>query len=87
MSGGNGPLVERAHAKINLYLHVTGRRPDGYHLLDSLAVFAGAHDVLSAVPAVGLDLSVSGRFGASLRGEDPSANLVLRAAALLRGAG
>ncbi len=87
MSGGNGRLVECAHAKINLYLHVTGRRPDGYHLLDSLAVFAGAHDVLSAVPADGLDLSVSGRFGASLREGDASANLVLRAAALLREAG
>ncbi|MFT8713260.1 MAG: 4-(cytidine 5'-diphospho)-2-C-methyl-D-erythritol kinase, partial [Komagataeibacter rhaeticus] len=41
------PLHELAHAKINLYLHVTGRRPaDGYHLLDSLAVFAGAADRL-----------------------------------------
>jgi len=29
-----------ARAKVNLYLHVTGRRADGYHLLDSLIVFA-----------------------------------------------
>ena len=29
-----------APAKINLTLHVTGRRDDGYHLLDSLVVFA-----------------------------------------------
>jgi len=37
-------LSERASAKINLHLHVVGRRPDGYHLLDSLVVFAGAAD-------------------------------------------
>ncbi len=87
MDRAGGRLVERAHAKVNLYLHVTGRRPDGYHLLDSLAVFAGAHDVLSAIPASGLELSVSGRFGALLRGEDVSSNLVVRAAGLLREAG
>ncbi len=86
-SGTDAGLVERAHAKVNLYLHVTGRRPDGYHLLDSLAVFAGAHDVLSAVPASGFGLTVSGRFGATLQGEDASSNLVLRAAALLGGTG
>ncbi len=86
-TGFDGRLVERAHAKINLFLHVTGRRPDGYHLLDSLAVFAGAHDVLSATPAPELGLSVSGRFGATLRQEDASSNLVVRAAGLLRGAG
>ncbi len=87
MSGTDAPLVEHAHAKVNLYLHVTGRRPDGYHLLDSLAVFAGAHDVLSASPASGLGLSVSGRFGAPLREEDASSNLVVRAAGLFRDAG
>lgn len=41
------PLRDTAHAKINLFLHVTGRRNDGYHLLDSLAVFAGAGDELT----------------------------------------
>ncbi len=80
-------LVERAHAKINLFLHVTGRRPDGYHLLDSLAVFAGAHDVLSGTAAPALELSVSGRFGAALHGEEASSNLVVRAGGLLRAAG
>ena len=33
-------VVEKAPAKINLYLHVVGRRADGYHLLDSLVAFA-----------------------------------------------
>ena len=41
-------LTEPAPAKVNLYLHVTGRRDDGYHLLDSLVVFAGIGDTLSA---------------------------------------
>jgi len=32
-------FTEAAPAKVNLFLHVVGRRADGYHLLDSLAVF------------------------------------------------
>ena len=71
-----------AWAKVNLYLHVVGRRPDGYHDLDSLVVFAGLGDVLTVTPGVGLDLSVTGEFAAAVP-SDPS-NLVLRAAAGLR---
>lgn len=78
------PLVERAHAKINLYLHVVGRREDGYHLLDSLAVFAGAHDVLSAEPDRGVSLELAGPFARVLRDEDAAGNLVMRAARLLQ---
>ncbi|MSP04056.1 MAG: 4-(cytidine 5'-diphospho)-2-C-methyl-D-erythritol kinase [Acetobacteraceae bacterium] len=70
-------LRELASAKINLFLHVTGRRPDGYHLLDSVVVFAGAADVLTVEPAEGFSLSLTGPFAASLEGE--SNNLVLRA--------
>ncbi|WP_419730511.1 4-(cytidine 5'-diphospho)-2-C-methyl-D-erythritol kinase [Lichenicola sp.] len=77
-------LVERAHAKINLHLHVVGRREDGYHLLDSLVVFAGAHDVLSAQPGAGLSLELEGRFAGGLAGEAASDNLVIRAARLLQ---
>ena len=40
-------IEEFAPAKVNLALHVTGRRADGYHLLDSLVVFANAGDKLS----------------------------------------
>ena len=71
----------RAPAKINLTLHVTGRRPDGYHLLDSLVVFAGAHDVVTAAPADSLALTVSGAFAPSLAQD--ADNLVLRAARAL----
>jgi 4-diphosphocytidyl-2-C-methyl-D-erythritol kinase len=74
-------LSERACAKINLHLHVTGRRADGYHLLDSLVVFAGAADWLTVEPAEALSLSVTGPFASGLDGE--ADNLVLRAARAL----
>jgi 4-diphosphocytidyl-2-C-methyl-D-erythritol kinase len=70
-----------APAKVNLFLHVTGKREDGYHLLDSLAVFPGVGDKLSAAPAATLSLTISGKFGAALQ-NDPD-NLILRAARLL----
>ncbi len=70
-------LSEFAFAKVNLYLHVTGRRADGYHLLDSLAVFPEAGDALEAKAAPALTLAIEGPFAAALEGGD---NLVLRAA-------
>ena len=72
---------EPARAKVNLFLHVTGKRADGYHLLDSLAVFPQVADVLSAEPAETLTLALSGPFGATLSAEPD--NLVLRAARAL----
>ncbi len=77
-------LTEAARAKVNLYLHVVGRRVDGYHLLDSLAVFPGAADRLSAAPADALMLEVEGPGAAGL-GTGPD-NLVLRAARALASA-
>ena len=74
-------LTEAAPAKLNLFLHVLGRRADGYHLLDSLAVFAAAADRLHAAPADTLTLSVTGPHGAALA--DEADNLVLRAARAL----
>ncbi len=70
--------TEFAPAKINLSLHVTGRRADGYHLLDSLVVFAGVGDRLTAALAGEASLSITGPMAAGLTGE--SDNLVLRAA-------
>jgi 4-diphosphocytidyl-2-C-methyl-D-erythritol kinase len=71
-----------AAAKLNLYLHVLGRRADGYHLLDSLVAFADVGDEIAAEPASELSLAVSGPQAAALAG-DPAANLVWRAALLL----
>jgi 4-diphosphocytidyl-2-C-methyl-D-erythritol kinase len=67
-----------APAKVNLFLHVTGKRADGYHLLDSLAVFPAVGDTIRLAPDDRLSLSISGRFGATLSAEPD--NLVLRAA-------
>lgn len=74
-------LVERAPAKLNLCLHVTGRRADGYHLLDSLVVFADVADRVFASPARGVSLVVAGPEGSGLQAE--ADNLVLRAARLM----
>lgn len=68
-----------APAKINLYLHVTGRRADGYHLLDSLIAFADIGDRITAAPAEALSLTVCGPEAAALAGLGDD-NLVLRAA-------
>jgi 4-diphosphocytidyl-2-C-methyl-D-erythritol kinase len=71
-----------APAKVNLYLHVTGRRADGYHLLDSLVAFLDIGDRLRALPATSLSLTVDGPEAADLAavGDD---NLVMHAARLL----
>jgi 4-diphosphocytidyl-2-C-methyl-D-erythritol kinase len=56
-----GPLLKaRAPAKVNLTLHVLGRRADGYHQLESLVAFAGAADHLTLAPGQALSLSVQG---------------------------
>ena len=69
-----------APAKLNLYLHVTGRRADGYHELDSLVTFTALADTLEIAPADSLVLTVSGPFADALDGGD---NLATRAAAAL----
>lgn len=84
-----GGLREDAPAKINLYLHVTGRREDGYHLLDSLVVFVDARDVVRYEPGADpLCLKLAGRFGEKLNqltvGED---NLVIKAAKKIQALG
>jgi len=79
MSAAEPPSVTAdAPAKINLFLHVTGRRADGYHELDSLIAFAAVSDRISAAPAAALSLAIVGPFAAGLTAGDD--NLVLRAA-------
>ena len=70
-----------APAKVNLYLRVTGRRADSFHLLDSLAVFAGVGDRVTATPADALELTLAGPEAGALAAEPD--NLVLRAARAL----
>jgi len=74
-------VAEFAPAKINLALHVTGQRADGYHLLDSLVVFADVGDNISVTASDQLELSLFGPQASTLpTGPD---NLVLKAAALM----
>lgn len=70
-----------APAKVNLALHVTGRRDDGYHLLDSLVVFAGVGDWLEVQTADQLQLRVTGPRAAGV--PDDHRNLVWQAAEFL----
>lgn len=73
-----------APAKVNLTLHVTGQRDDGYHLLDSLVVFADVADHLTATPASDLTLNVTGPFAQGVPVD--RTNLMMRAAEVLRAA-
>ncbi len=72
------PFTTRAPAKVNLTLHVLGRRADGYHVLESLVVFAGTADLLTLEPGQSLSLTVAGPT-AHLAGATGD-NLVVRAA-------
>lgn len=73
---------EAAPAKINLALHVTGRRENGYHELESLVVFAGVSDEITARPAAADSLKVTGPFATQAGSGD--ANLVLKAVRAFR---
>ncbi len=76
------PVRRAAPAKLNLYLHVLGRREDGYHRLDSLVAFADIADAVTARMAPALSLEITGPFAGALQG-DPRENLVWRAAVAL----
>lgn len=74
-------FTEQAPAKLNLYLHVTGKRDDGYHTLDSLVAFADFGDKITVESCEGLRLSITGPYSVQVpSGPD---NLVLKAAHLL----
>ena len=76
-----GTIKVEAAAKINLYLHVVGRRANGYHELDSLIAFTDIFDTLTLAPADELSLEISGTFAPRLPTSEE--NLVLRAARAL----
>ncbi|GHF23582.1 4-diphosphocytidyl-2-C-methyl-D-erythritol kinase [Kordiimonas sediminis] len=77
-----------APAKINLFLHITGRRSNGYHDLESLFVFTHAGDGITCELADTFSLAITGPFAPDLEGTDlegtaPEDNLCLKAARLL----
>ena len=73
-------LQTLAPAKINLYLHVTGKRADGYHLLDSLVAFTDIADAVRLEPSEKFAFTLEGPLAESLRNEPPETNLAVRAA-------
>lgn len=70
-----------APAKVNLSLHVTGQRADGYHLLDTLVAFAPFGDTLHLTGAADLTLSVDGPEASGVPTD--RSNLVMRAASAI----
>ncbi|MGF1623239.1 MAG: 4-(cytidine 5'-diphospho)-2-C-methyl-D-erythritol kinase [Alphaproteobacteria bacterium] len=72
-----------AAAKVNLALHVLGRREDGYHRIESLIGFAAVADQVTVRPANARTLQVAGPFAKAL-GSDHAANLAWRAADAFR---
>ncbi len=80
MLSSNNSFTLRAPAKINLYLHVTGKRDDGYHLLDSLVVFAeDISDNLTFTHADEFSLTIDGPF----KDVVPEDNLVTKAVRMI----
>jgi len=79
----SAPVTETAKAKVNLALHILGRRVDGYHDIDSAVAFADVGDVLTvgAVAGKGIELAVAGPFAQAVpTGPD---NLICRAYAMV----
>lgn len=72
-----------APAKLNLYLHVLGRRADGYHDLESLVAFVDIGDTLHAVPAPEFSFAVTGPMAPAFACDDSEDNLCVRAARAL----
>ncbi len=75
-------LSSIAPAKINLSLCITGKRDDGYHLLDSTVSFAEWGDEVTVTPSDALLFDMSGTFADVAGGDDD--NLALRAARMLQ---
>jgi 4-diphosphocytidyl-2-C-methyl-D-erythritol kinase len=69
-----------APAKLNLFLHITGRRPDGYHLLESVFMLIDWHDVLHFERTVSSQISREDLNGMAL----PADDLITRAARALQ---
>lgn len=78
----NKARAYKARAKINLDLLITGRLDDGYHMLDSLVVFADYGDDISVTLSDKITLDIRGPFSHGL--DDKSDNIILKAARLLQ---
>jgi 4-diphosphocytidyl-2-C-methyl-D-erythritol kinase len=71
-------IILKAPAKINLYLHITGKRPDGYHILDSLVTFCDISDHLIITASDHFSLTCDGEFAQKLP-RDITKNIIYKA--------
>jgi 4-diphosphocytidyl-2-C-methyl-D-erythritol kinase len=78
-------LIETARAKVNLTLRVLGRRPDGYHALESLVVFADIGDEIEFLPGAPPEVTVRGPFAEAIGGTNIAALALQNAAAAAPG--
>ena len=72
-------ITLKAHAKINLTLTITGRRDDGYHLMDSLVVFADLVDQITLTRNDDDGLTITGEQADALKGIDAADNILMTA--------
>ena len=77
-------LTLLAPAKLNLFLHITGRRHDGYHFLESLIAFAGIYDTLHVTNSPDITLTITGRFGNVLQHTADTNSIIIAAKALAK---
>ncbi len=72
----------KSFAKINLYLKITGKRTDGYHLLDSLMILVDIFDEIEIEKSDDLELIIKSSDDAFLQ-QDWRQNIVIKAVNLL----
>lgn len=85
MQPSKNSLSVFAPAKLNLFLHITGRQNNGYHLLDSLVCFVDIGDKITIEPQQNFSFEISGPFSNQFQEKDrisniDSENLVVKAA-------
>lgn len=84
LSEADGWICALAPAKVNLFLHITGRRENGYHEIESVFAFTKFGDKVRVRPDDKLSLKITGEFGHLLNQENLDGNLVIKAALALK---
>ena len=74
-------LQALSRVKVNLYLHIIGKRADGYHNLDSLVAFPEIGDEILVSPSNSINLKITGKSKKELSEKE---NLILKAIKLLK---
>ena len=74
-------LQALSRVKVNLYLHIIGKRADGYHNLDSLVAFPEIGDEILVSSSNRINLKITGKFKKELNEKE---NLILKAIKLLK---